>query len=296
MRVLPVADTTATRASAASAAPTSPRPSSTCDKPSGTSPTCVIARRHRASQASAVSGVFSDGFHTTALPQTKASAAFQAHTATGKLKALMTPTTPIGCQVSIIRWPGRSEAIVRPYNCRDRPTAKSQMSIISCTSPRPSCTILPDSMVTRRASPDLCWRRSSPNTRTHSPRRGAGTSRQVIDAARAAPILAATVVASSQRRCAVLLPSIGVRTSRSAPACAARSTPSSFNNAVRSMRSPCTRAIVSGGCADQPTGNDGQSGWRGNPTASLLPGAQSPPAAACLRAAGPPSRRCPRRW
>ena len=59
-------------------------------------------------------GVFSEGFQTTASPQTKASALFQAHTATGKLKAEMTPTTPAGCQVSIIRWPGRSEAIVRP--------------------------------------------------------------------------------------------------------------------------------------------------------------------------------------
>ncbi len=65
-------------------------------------------------QASAVSGVFSEGFHATALPQTKASAAFHDHTATGKLKALITPTTPSGCQVSIIRWPGRSEAMVRP--------------------------------------------------------------------------------------------------------------------------------------------------------------------------------------
>ena len=37
--------------------------------------------------ASAVSGVFSEGFQTTALPQTRASAEFQAQTATGKLKA-----------------------------------------------------------------------------------------------------------------------------------------------------------------------------------------------------------------
>jgi hypothetical protein len=64
--------------------------------------------------ASAVSGVFSDGFQITGLPQTSASAVFQDQTATGKLKAVMTPQGPIGCQVSIIRWPGRSEAIVRP--------------------------------------------------------------------------------------------------------------------------------------------------------------------------------------
>ena len=35
----------------------------------------------------AVSGVFSDGFQTVASPQTAARAAFQAQTATGKLKA-----------------------------------------------------------------------------------------------------------------------------------------------------------------------------------------------------------------
>jgi pimeloyl-ACP methyl ester carboxylesterase len=64
--------------------------------------------------ASAVSGVFSDGFHTTGSPQTKARAAFQDQTATGKLKAEMTPQTPSGCQVSIIRWSARSVAMVRP--------------------------------------------------------------------------------------------------------------------------------------------------------------------------------------
>ena len=64
--------------------------------------------------ARAVSGVFSDGFHTTGLPQTSASALFHDHTATGKLKAEITPQGPIGCQVSIMRCEGRSEAMVRP--------------------------------------------------------------------------------------------------------------------------------------------------------------------------------------
>ena len=64
--------------------------------------------------ASAVSGVFSDGFHTTLSPQTSASAAFHDHTATGKLNAEMTPTTPSGCQVSIMRCSARSVAMVRP--------------------------------------------------------------------------------------------------------------------------------------------------------------------------------------
>ena len=56
--------------------------------------------------ASAVSGVRSDGFQITGSPQTSASAAFQLHTATGKLKALITATGPSGCHVSVSRWPG----------------------------------------------------------------------------------------------------------------------------------------------------------------------------------------------
>ena len=53
--------------------------------------------------AIAVRGVFSDGFHTIAFPHTRARAEFQLHTATGKLKALITPTTPNGCHCSCRR-------------------------------------------------------------------------------------------------------------------------------------------------------------------------------------------------
>ena len=62
----------------------------------------------------AVSGVLDDGFHSVASPQTAARALFQAQTATGKLKAVMTPTTPSGCHCSYMRWPGRSECMVSP--------------------------------------------------------------------------------------------------------------------------------------------------------------------------------------
>ena len=68
--------------------------------------TARAARSNAACTASAVSGVFSDGFQTTGSPQTSASAAFHDQTATGKLKAVITPTTPSGCQVSIIRCSG----------------------------------------------------------------------------------------------------------------------------------------------------------------------------------------------
>ena len=57
--------------------------------------------------AMAVNGVFSLGFQITGSPHTKASAAFHAHTATGKLNALITSTGPSGCHCSIIRWFGR---------------------------------------------------------------------------------------------------------------------------------------------------------------------------------------------
>ena len=55
-----------------------------------------------------------DGFQTIVSPQTAASAAFHAQTATGKLNAVMMPTGPSGCHCSNIRWPGRSRAIVSP--------------------------------------------------------------------------------------------------------------------------------------------------------------------------------------
>ena len=76
-------------------------------------------------------------------PHTAASMAFQLHTATGKLKAEIMPTMPSGWYCSYMRCAGRSECMVKPCSWRERPTAKSQMSIISCTSPRPSCRILP---------------------------------------------------------------------------------------------------------------------------------------------------------
>ncbi len=47
-------------------------------------------------------------------PQTAAIMAFQAQTAAGKLKAVMMPIGPSGCHCSIIRWRGRSLAMVRP--------------------------------------------------------------------------------------------------------------------------------------------------------------------------------------
>ncbi|MNQ41757.1 hypothetical protein D3C85_554440 [compost metagenome] len=211
MRVLPVALTSTTRWSKTrEASPASRSPTISWLRPAGASPKALSAFSNSAWQARAVSGVFSDGFHTTALPQTSARVAFHAHTATGKLKALITPTTPSGCQDSRMWWPGRSEAMVRPYSWRDRPTAKSQMSIISCTSPRPSWVILPASQDTSSASSALWARSTSPNRRTSSPRRGAGTLRQASKAACAAAILAGTLLAGSSATAPMRLPSMGL--------------------------------------------------------------------------------------
>ena len=76
-------------------------------------------------------GAFSDGFQMQVFPQTQAIMAFQDQTATGKLKADIIPTTPSGWYCSYILCEGLSECIVSPYSCRDNPTAKSQISIIS---------------------------------------------------------------------------------------------------------------------------------------------------------------------
>ena len=69
--------------------------------------------------ASEHSEVFGEGFQTTALPAIAARNAFHDHTATGKLNAEITPTTPSGCHCSYMRCWARSECMVLPYNMRD---------------------------------------------------------------------------------------------------------------------------------------------------------------------------------
>jgi hypothetical protein len=62
------------------------------------------------------------------------------------------------------------------------------MSIISCTSPSPSCSDLPISSDTRVPSACFRARSASPIRRTISPRFGAGTSRQLRKASLAAAV------------------------------------------------------------------------------------------------------------
>src|SRR5579871_2427603 len=99
------------------------------------------------------------------------------------------------------------------------------MSIISCTSPRPSETILPASSVTTAPSAAFDARNSSPSRRTSSPRRGAGTSRQAAKAAFARAIVAGASLAGVSAMRAISLPSIGLRTDSVPPESSASEKP-----------------------------------------------------------------------
>ena len=113
MAVEPVNEISGSRASCSMASPiVRPEPTASVKMP--VRPWSAITRLAMCCTAIAVSGVGSAGFQITVSPQTAAIAAFHDHTATGKLNAVITPTGPSGCHCSIIRWPGRSEAMVRP--------------------------------------------------------------------------------------------------------------------------------------------------------------------------------------
>src|SRR5262245_8557496 len=101
------------------------------------------------------------------------------------------------------------------------------MSIISWTSPEPSEAIFPTSIDTSRPSAGLLVRNSSPNSRTSSPRFGAGTARHCRKAAWASSIARLTPFVSVSRTRAMISPVIGERAASVPPAWLARSTPSS---------------------------------------------------------------------
>ena len=67
----------------------------------------------------------------TAFPVISARHKFHPKTACGKLKAEITPTSPNGFHVSIIKCSLRSEGISYPLKVLDNPQAKSHMSIDS---------------------------------------------------------------------------------------------------------------------------------------------------------------------
>src|SRR5438094_7440896 len=103
MLVEPVAETKGIRGSSANFWPTVLRSPISNVKIAGSAPVSRQTRSAIFVTAIAVSGVVSEAFQTVASPQTAASAAFHDHTATGKLNAVITATTPSGCDCSIHR-------------------------------------------------------------------------------------------------------------------------------------------------------------------------------------------------
>ncbi len=90
--VSPVKAMPATPGCATSAAPAvGPKPGTTLSAPGGSPASSAISPRR-----SAVSGVSSAGFSTTAFPAASAAATFRAAIRSGKFHGTMSPTTPIG--------------------------------------------------------------------------------------------------------------------------------------------------------------------------------------------------------
>ncbi len=187
IRVEPVAETRATCGWATRASPTS-RPPSTSRETSAGAPVSARARSSRAAQASAVSGrqlrrLPHDGVaadqRDRGVPRPdgdgeveRADDADHAERVPGLHRA--------GAPAARTAWSGR-----RPAG--SGPTARSQTSIISCTSPSASEVIFPASSVTRDARSALCAVSSSPKRLTVAPRSGAGVERQTRNASARGP-------------------------------------------------------------------------------------------------------------
>src|SRR5207248_7834896 len=92
---------------------------------------------------------------------------------------------------------------------RDWPTAKSQISIISCTSPLPSAIIFPVSSVTSCPRSCLNSRKALPRRRTVSPRTGPGVVRHFKKASCAREIALSYSSAEAVRTLASFCPLIG---------------------------------------------------------------------------------------
>jgi hypothetical protein len=105
------------------------RPSTPAGRPPATQMSC---------SASADAAVYSAGFHTTALPASRAGTRYQEGTATGKFPAVTTATTPTGTRKVNSCLSGISLGTVCPYRRRPSPRKKSQVSMTSCTSPSAS--------------------------------------------------------------------------------------------------------------------------------------------------------------
>src|SRR3954452_12448609 len=175
------------------------RPAKVCGPSASTrlrTPSGRPACRKSWASASAVAGAYSAGFHTAALPHSRAGTRYQDGTATGKLPAVMMAATPTGLRKVNSCLSDISEGTVWPYSRRPSPTKKLQVSMISCTSPSDSAYGLPISRVTRRESASLFSSTSRPICWIARPRTGGGTSAHAACASRAARQAATKVEAS----------------------------------------------------------------------------------------------------
>ena len=143
---------------------------------------------------------------------------------------------PSGCQVSVMRWPGRSEAMVRPYKLARQADGEiadvDHLLHFAEAFRRRSCR-----PPASRARPSASFeaRNSSPSRRTSSPRLGAGTSRQARKAFCARSMIPGMSAAGVSRTRAISAPSIGERTDREPPESAA---------AVRPKRSRMSPVVM----------------------------------------------------
>jgi hypothetical protein len=147
-----------------------PSANTTFSTPSG-SPDAANSRYIACADAAA----YSAGFHTTALPHSRAGTRYHDGTATGKFPAVITAATPTGTRKVNRFLSGISDGTVCPYSLRPSPRKKSQVSMISCTSPSASAYGLPISSVTSAARLFLLASTSRPIEAITRPRTGAGT-------------------------------------------------------------------------------------------------------------------------
>ena len=180
-------------------------------------------RQNSSWNAAAAAAEYSAGFHTTALPHSSAGTMYQDGTATGKLPAVITPTTPTGLRNVKSCLSGISLGTVCPYSRRPSPRKKSQVSMISWTSPSASGYGLPISRETRRASSSLLASTSRPMCAIARPRIGAGTA--------------------AHARCACLAARAAVTRSGASPSATSATTSSRCAGLVEENRpagAPCT--------------------------------------------------------
>src|SRR6266540_533030 len=148
--------------------------------------------------ASAVAGVYSAGFHTTAFPHSSAGTMYQDGTATGKFPAVMITETPTGARNVNSCLSGSSDGTVCPYSRRPSDWKKAHVSTTSCTSPSDSVNGLPISRVSSVARARLFSSTRRPSCWTARPRTGAGTCAHASCARRAVRQASTNVGASAR--------------------------------------------------------------------------------------------------